>query len=71
MGGYNLPSIDELLKKYNTLNKELEDEKENLIYYLEHAQLEDINILNIHFKIKELMNRRTDIKNTFLKISKD
>lgn len=56
-------SYDELKKKYEILSDEIENEIENLKYLLDNIQIENINLINIHFKIKDLLSKKEMIKN--------
>lgn len=56
-------SKEELLKELNNINECLINEIENLKYLLDNTLIEYINLLNIHFIIKDLLNKRQIIKN--------
>ena len=47
----------EIEKELTNLNKELEKERNNLIYLLKNIDISEINLISFHFKIKELLNR--------------
>ena len=52
----------ELKKELESIEGELEDIKENLKYMLDFSELEDINILNIHYQINKLIGQKEAIK---------
>ena len=60
---------EDKIKKYereiNCLNDELEDIVENLKFMLEHNNIKDINLLNIHYEIFDILIKIDQLK-TFL-----
>lgn len=56
-------SKKELQKKLDNINKQIDIEVNNLIYLLNNMNIEDINLLNIHFKLIDLLNKRDMLNN--------
>lgn len=57
------PEYTKLKNKYELLNSELINEIENLKYLLDNTLIEYINLISIHYKIKDLIYKRDEVKN--------
>ena len=57
------PQYKKLMNQYNLLNEEVINEVENLKYLLDNTLIEYINLLSIHYQIKDLIFKRSEIKN--------
>lgn len=55
-----------LIKNYQAVNDALIDEVEVLKHLLSTELISSINLLNFHFKIKSLLNKRDAISNELL-----
>ena len=53
---------ESLLKKLELINDEIESEKDDLIFLLEHTRIETINLKQFHFNIFELLLKRDNIQ---------
>ena len=53
---------EKLLNDYENINKSILNEVENLKYLLDSQLVEYINLINIHFIISDLINKRKTIK---------
>lgn len=58
--------IDELNEFYDELNSEIQDEISNLEYLLNNIEIENINLIEIHYKIKRLLIKKDEIKTKLL-----
>jgi len=58
--------IDELNEFYDELNSEIQDEILNLEYLLNNIEIENINLIEIHYKIKRLLIKKDEIKTKLL-----
>lgn len=67
--GDSMTAKDDNIKKYeteiNNLNNELEDIVENLKFMLQHNNIRDINLLNIHYQIYDIIIKIDQLE-TFL-----
>lgn len=58
--------IKELNNFYDELTEEIENELENLQYLIKTVEVENINLIEIHYKIKSLSIKKDEIKNELL-----
>ena len=58
--------IKQLNKFYDELTEEIENELENLEYLIKTVEVENINLIEIHYKIKSLTIKKDEIKNELL-----
>ena len=58
--------IKQLNKFYDELTEEIENELENLEYLIKTVEVENINLIEIHYKIKSLIIKKDEIKNELL-----
>lgn len=58
--------IKQLNKFYDELTEEIENELENLQYLIKTVEVENINLIEIHYKIKSLTIKKDEIKNELL-----
>ena len=49
--------------KLKKINKQIEIERHNLIYMLKNINIENINLINFHYKINDLLIKRNEIEN--------
>lgn len=56
-----MESKQDLINKYCYIEECINTEKENLIYLLKNSLIEDINLLNIHYRFKDLIFKRESI----------
>lgn len=54
---------ENLIKEYNNIIDEIDNEIENLKYLLDNIDIDNINLINIHYKFNDLLNKKKDIKN--------
>ena len=52
-----------LEKELKEIDESIDKIVNNLVYLLTHVDIDDINLLNIHFNLEELRNRKNLIKN--------
>lgn len=50
--------INELREELKKVNELIKIETNNLIYLLKHVNIENIYLLNFHYKFNELINKR-------------
>ena len=60
---------DELIKQYELINNLILDEIENLKYLLDNTLISNINLMNIHYSISDLIIKRDNIKTEVYNIS--
>ena len=57
---------DDKLKRYenklNEIDNEIDDIVENLIFMLQHNDIKDINLLNIHYELYDLLIKKDQLK---------
>ena len=58
--------INKLNNFYDELTEEIDNELENLKYLIETVEVENINLIEIHYKIKSLSIKKDEIKNELL-----
>lgn len=59
----NNPRYKDLMNQYENINEFITDEIENLKYLLENQLISDINLINIHYRIHDLILKRNNITN--------
>ena len=58
--------IENLNNFYDEINDEINDEIENLKYLIENIEIENVNLIEIHYKIKRLTIKKDEIKTKLL-----
>lgn len=50
------------IEQLKEIKDELDDEVENLIYLLEHQEIEDINLININYRVQDLIIKKENLR---------